>query len=109
MYIPLVVFVCLTSVFSSPLKHDPETDIQVLGTLCALVTNRVTDRAIILALANVLEQLESAFYTQALQRFNVSSFEAAGYASSQIPIQQFQAVASDESTHAITLQVCGVF
>ncbi|KAN0097813.1 Ferritin-like domain containing protein [Tylopilus felleus] len=86
MYIPLVVFVCLTSVFSSPLKHDPETDIQVL------------------ALANVLEQLESAFYTQALQRFNVSSFEAAGYASSQIPIQQFQAVASDESTHAITLQ-----
>ncbi|KAG1739849.1 ferritin-like domain-containing protein, partial [Suillus paluster] len=54
--------------------------------------------------ANVLEQLESTFYSQALQKFNQSDFIAAGFASAQIPLQQFQAIAADESTHATTLQ-----
>ncbi|KAF8556268.1 hypothetical protein OG21DRAFT_1602363 [Imleria badia] len=86
MNIPLVVFCALTAVFAYPLGHGTAADIQVL------------------AFANVLEQLESAFYTQALEQFNTSSFVAAGFASSQIPIQQIRTIASDENTHAITLQ-----
>ncbi|OAX40139.1 hypothetical protein K503DRAFT_738115 [Rhizopogon vinicolor AM-OR11-026] len=42
---------------------------------------------------------------QALQKFNLSDFTAAGFTSPQIPLQQFQAIATDESTHATTLQL----
>lgn len=58
--------------------------------------------------ANVLEQLESTFYAQALQKFNQSDFTAAGFASAQVPLQQFQAIFQDESTHTTTLQVCQI-
>jgi len=68
---------------------------------------RSTSSSTLLALqfANVLEQLESTFYMQALQKFNLSDFTAAGFTSPQIPLQQFQAIATDESTHATTLQL----
>lgn len=108
MHIPLVIFWALTAVFAYPLRHGAAADIQMLGTLCALAIERVADHVAASAFANVLEQLESAFYTQALKQFDTSSFVAAGFASSQIPIQQIQAITNDEDTHAITLQVCGI-
>jgi hypothetical protein len=39
--------------------------------------------------ANVLEQLETSFYGQALSKFQESDFTAAGYTSAQVPIEQF--------------------
>lgn len=41
----------------------------------------------------MLEQLETQFYTQALQKFQVSDFTAAGFSDANVPIQQFQWVA----------------
>lgn len=55
--------------------------------------------------ANVLEQLETQFYTQALQKFQESDFITAGFTDAQIPIQQFTAIQSDESTHTTILAV----
>jgi len=50
--------------------------------------------------AGVLEQLETAFYSQALQKFQPSDFTAAGFTSAQIPSQLFTSIQNDESTHA---------
>jgi hypothetical protein len=55
--------------------------------------------------ADVLEQLESAFYCQALAKFKSSDFTAAGFSSSQIPIEQFKTIQVDEATHSTVLQV----
>jgi hypothetical protein len=55
--------------------------------------------------ADVLEQLETTFYTQALQKFKDSDFQAAGFQSAQVPIQQFTQIVSDEATHSMVLQV----
>jgi hypothetical protein len=54
--------------------------------------------------ANVLNQLESEFYTQALSKFQTSDFSTAGFSSSQLAIEQLQNIASDESTHITVLQ-----
>jgi hypothetical protein len=58
----------------------------------------------VLQFADVLEQLESTFYSQALQKFKDSDFLAAGFTSAQIPIQQFTLIGSDEATHSTALQ-----
>lgn len=110
MHIPLIIVSlwAFATVLAYPLRHGAAADIQVLGRLWTLIANRVADHVAILAFANVLEQLGSAFYTQALEQFNASSFGAAGFASSQIPIQEIQTIASDKNTHAITLQVCEI-
>lgn len=42
--------------------------------------------------ANVLEQLETEFYSEALQKFQASDFTAAGFADPNVPIQQFTCV-----------------
>ncbi|KAH7916116.1 ferritin-like domain-containing protein [Hygrophoropsis aurantiaca] len=80
--------------------------LSLFQTTTALPVKRTSDSSDLVALqfANVLEQLESQFYTQALERFNASDFEAAGFASSQVPLQQFQQILGDESTHATTLE-----
>jgi hypothetical protein len=54
--------------------------------------------------ADVLNQLESEFYTQALSKFQTTDFSAAGFSSSQLAIQQLQNIASDEATHITVLQ-----
>ncbi|KAG1753171.1 ferritin-like domain-containing protein [Suillus lakei] len=81
--------------------------LQLLAPATAFPVARSTSSPTLVALqfANVLEQLESTFYAQALQKFNQSDFTAAGFASAQVPLQQFQAIAQDESTHATTLQL----
>ena len=53
----------------------------------------------------MLEQLETQFYTQALQKFQASDFTSAGFISAQTPIQQFTAIQIDESTHTTVLEV----
>jgi hypothetical protein len=57
------------------------------------------------AFADVLEQLEAEFYTQALAKFQDSDFTSAGFSSSQLAIQQLTAIGADESTHSTVLQV----
>ncbi|KAH9483100.1 hypothetical protein JR316_0005201 [Psilocybe cubensis] len=54
--------------------------------------------------ADVLEQLESTFYSQALSKFQDSDFQAAGFTASQIAIEQFKVIQSDEATHSTVLQ-----
>lgn len=80
--------------------------LQLLAPATARPIARSTSSSTLVALqfANVLEQLESTFYAQALQKFNQSDFTAAGFASAQVPLQQFQAIFKDESTHTTTLQ-----
>ncbi|TRM68589.1 ferritin-like domain-containing protein [Schizophyllum amplum] len=58
----------------------------------------------VLQFADVLEQLESQFYSAGLAKFQDSDFTAAGFASSQAPIQQLASIQFDEAQHSITLQ-----
>ncbi|EJD00858.1 uncharacterized protein FOMMEDRAFT_110235 [Fomitiporia mediterranea MF3/22] len=59
---------------------------------------------LVLKFANVLEQLETEFYTQALQKFQTSDFTTAGFSDASVPIQQFTNIMSDESTHTTVLE-----
>lgn len=58
---------------------------------------------LVLQFANVLEQLETQFYNQALSTFQASDFTTAGFTDAQIPIEQFTAISTDESTHTTVL------
>lgn len=55
--------------------------------------------------AHVLEQLETQFYTQALQKFVPQDFIDAGFSDPMLPIQQFMAIQNDEATHTTVLEV----
>ncbi|CUA69560.1 hypothetical protein RSOLAG22IIIB_08567 [Rhizoctonia solani] len=57
----------------------------------------------VLKFANVLEQLETEFYKQALAKFKESDFTAAGFISASVPVEQFNSIATDEATHTSTL------
>jgi hypothetical protein len=59
---------------------------------------------LVLQFADVLEQFETQFYTQALAKFQESDFIAAGFVDAQVPIQQFTAIQCDEATHDKVLQ-----
>jgi len=65
---------------------------------------RAASDILVFKFADVLEQLESEFYQQALSKFQDSDFVSAGFSSSQIAIEQFTAIQSDESTHSTVLQ-----
>lgn len=54
--------------------------------------------------ADVLEQLETAFYTQVLAQFQVSDFTSAGFSSGQLAVEQITSIQTDESTHSAVLQ-----
>ncbi|KAF5322863.1 hypothetical protein D9619_001244 [Psilocybe cf. subviscida] len=54
--------------------------------------------------ADVLEQLEATFYTQALAKFQDSDFVTAGFPSPQVAIEQLSQIQADESTHSTVLQ-----
>jgi len=56
--------------------------------------------------AEVLENLESTFYQQALSKFQDSDFTSAGFLSSLLPVEQFKVIQADEDAHAKALQVC---
>ncbi|KDN51149.1 hypothetical protein RSAG8_00778, partial [Rhizoctonia solani AG-8 WAC10335] len=57
----------------------------------------------VLKFANVLEQLETEFYKQALAKFKESDFTAAGFVSASVPVEQFNSIAANEATHTSTL------
>ncbi|THV00562.1 hypothetical protein K435DRAFT_854646 [Dendrothele bispora CBS 962.96] len=58
----------------------------------------------VLKFADVLEQFESGFYSAALSKFQESDFTSAGFVSSDVPVQQFTVIQSDEATHSTVLQ-----
>lgn len=55
--------------------------------------------------ADVLEQLESKFYSEALAKFKESDFTAAGFSNAQLAIEQFLVIQGDEATHSLVLRV----
>jgi hypothetical protein len=57
------------------------------------------------AFADVLEQLESQFYQQALAKFQPGDFISAGFSSAQIPVDQFRVIQGDEAAHSVALRV----
>ncbi|KAI0079723.1 hypothetical protein K474DRAFT_559276 [Panus rudis PR-1116 ss-1] len=59
---------------------------------------------LVLQFAHVLEQLETQFYSQALQKFQESDFVSAGFAEAQVAIEQFTAIQTDEATHVTVLE-----
>ncbi|RXW16601.1 hypothetical protein EST38_g9251 [Candolleomyces aberdarensis] len=74
----------------------------------AITTNAHARRAaadiLVFKFADVLEQLESAFYAQALAKFQEADFIAAGFPNSRIPGEQFLTIQKDEATHSVVLQ-----
>ncbi|KAJ7106250.1 ferritin-like domain-containing protein [Mycena epipterygia] len=60
--------------------------------------------ALVFQFANVLNQLESEFYTQGLAKFTDADFTAAGFTSSMIATQYYNAIQLDEATHISVLQ-----
>jgi hypothetical protein len=67
-------------------------------------TDASADDVLVFQFADVLEQLEATFYSQALSTFQDSDFTAAGFASAQIPEQLFTGIQNDEATHDSFLQ-----
>jgi hypothetical protein len=67
-------------------------------------SKRAAADVLVFKFADVLEQLESNFYQQALAKFKDADFQAAGFSSSQIPIEQFKSIASDEAAHSTVIQ-----
>jgi len=60
--------------------------------------------ALVFQFANVLNQLESSFYGQAISKFQDSDFTAAGFTSSQMVTQILTQIKTDEDTHIVALQ-----
>ncbi|KAF5331571.1 hypothetical protein D9611_007564 [Ephemerocybe angulata] len=65
---------------------------------------RADSDLLVFKFADLLEQLESAFYEQALGKFKDADFVAAGFTNPTIPIEQFLAIQKDEATHSVVLQ-----
>lgn len=60
--------------------------------------------ALVFQFANVLEQLETEFYSQGIAKFSDSDFQNAGFSSSMIATQALTGIQSDEATHLSFLQ-----
>jgi hypothetical protein len=67
-------------------------------------SQNLTQDILVLQFADVLEQLETNFYSEALAKFQESDFTAAGFPSAQLAIQQFMSIQSDEATHSRLLE-----
>ncbi|KDQ20634.1 hypothetical protein BOTBODRAFT_26641 [Botryobasidium botryosum FD-172 SS1] len=57
----------------------------------------------VLQFANVLEQLETQFYTQGIAKFQTADFTNAGFTNAQVPIEQLTVIVGDEQAHATAL------
>jgi hypothetical protein len=58
----------------------------------------------VLQFAFVLENLETEFYRQALEKFKSADFDTAGFLSADVAIEQFKAIQFDESSHVSILE-----
>lgn len=54
--------------------------------------------------AQVLNQLEEQFYTQAMAKFSSSDITSAGFTSANVVLEQITVIASDEGSHIGALQ-----
>ncbi|KAL6306733.1 ferritin-like domain-containing protein [Sparassis latifolia] len=79
------------------------TPLLVFGAPVKRQAGNSTD-VLVLQFADVLENFENQFYTQALGQFQQADFVAAGFSNVQIPIQQFEAIQSDEAAHVTALE-----
>lgn len=59
---------------------------------------------LVLQFADVLEQLETQFYSEALSKFKESDFTSAGFPNAQLAIEQFLSIRDDEAIHSDALQ-----
>ncbi|KAK2462308.1 hypothetical protein APHAL10511_005614 [Amanita phalloides] len=78
--------------------------LSLLVSAAPILSRRANNDLLVLKFADVLEQLESAFYSQAIFKFQDADFTSAGFISSQIPLEQFVSIQSDEQTHSQVLQ-----
>lgn len=77
----------------------------LLAAAAPMGKRQVTDTdVLVFTFADVLEQLESKFYSDAIAKFQDSDFTAAGFISAQVPKEQFAVIQSDEATHSTALQ-----
>lgn len=76
----------------------------LLVTAAPIMTRRSANDLLVLQFADVLEQLETKFYTQALSQFQDADFTNAGFSSSDIPLEQLVTIQNDEQTHSNALQ-----
>ncbi|KAF8164868.1 ferritin-like domain-containing protein [Crassisporium funariophilum] len=90
--------------FTSSLISLVATAVFVSAAPARFYGKRAAADILVFKFADVLEQLESEFYQQALAKFQDSDFVSAGFSSSQVAIEQFTAIQSDEATHSTVLQ-----
>jgi len=76
----------------------------MMASTAPVLTRRANNDLLVLQFANVLEQFETGFYSQALLQFRDSDFTAAGFSSSQMPLEQLTTIQSDEQAHVNALQ-----
>jgi len=69
-----------------------------------LITKRSAANILVLTFADVLEQLESQFYSQGIAKFKEADFSAAGFTSPTLVAQQLTTIQNDEATHSTILQ-----
>ncbi|KAL1747734.1 ferritin-like domain-containing protein [Schizophyllum fasciatum] len=90
--------------FSTSLLYALASTAMLASALPTRMIRRSDGDIQVLQFADVLEQLESTFYSQALSKFKDADFTGAGFASSMVPIQQFASIQRDEATHSAQLQ-----
>jgi len=71
-----------------------------LATLAAPLIRRDTDDTGILKFLNVMEQVDTAFYTQMMAKFTERDFTEAGYSSMHVPKAIMQGILNDDTAHA---------
>lgn len=109
-FVAFVAGLCTIFVSAAPSRFvrraAAASDILVLSELlsCHLNDGVKIDKSNPSEFADVLEQLESQFYKTALAKFQDADFVAAGFPSSQVPIEQLQVIQGDEATHATVLE-----
>jgi hypothetical protein len=59
---------------------------------------------LVVKFALALNQLESAFYDEALAKFKPADFLAAGFSAGEVPSEQYNVIANDEKAHIAFLQ-----
>jgi rubrerythrin len=97
---------CPLLALAAPMKYPraaSANDITVLSRSCFFSKTLCALNTLLPEFANVLEQLETEFYKQALAKFKESDFTAAGFVSASVPVEQFNSIATDEATHTSTL------
>lgn len=71
-----------------------------LATLAAPLLRRDTDDTGMLKFLNVMEQFDTALYTQIMAKFTEHDFTEAGYSSMNVPKTIMQGIMNDDTAHA---------